>query len=255
MKHFLKTIIEEKKKEIALSKKRLSLNELTKALPNYKSNFKGAVSKSGLNIIAEIKKASPSRGVIVKNFNPQKIAKIYKKLNVSSISVLTERKFFKGDVCYLSEVKKIANLPVLRKDFIIDEYQIYESKFYKADAILLIARILTLKKLSKFLKIAKNLGLDCLVEIHSKQDLAKALNSGAEIVGINNRDLKTFRVDLNITEKLIKSIPKNKIIVSESGVKSREDLFFLKNLGVNAVLVGEAFLKAGSFKNIKKIIS
>lgn len=253
--NFLRQIIVEKKKEIALSKENIPIDILKGNLPGIKNNFKKSLLAKKFNIIAEIKEASPSKGIIVKNFNPIKIARIYKELRVSAISVLTEKKFFKGDIKYLGLVKRISGRPILRKDFIFDTYQIYESAFFSADAILLIARILSADKLREFLRIAKTIRLDCLVEVHNRGDLTKAIKAGAKIIGINNRDLATFKTDLSITKNLIKFIPKNKIIISESGVRSREDLLFLKNLGVNAVLVGEAFLKASSFKQIKKIIN
>ncbi|MEW5758471.1 MAG: indole-3-glycerol phosphate synthase TrpC [Candidatus Omnitrophota bacterium] len=252
--NFLNKILKKKKEEIALLKKRFTLDELKRNLGKEKPLFKKAIAKKGLNIIAEVKKASPSKGIIIKDFNHKKIALVYKKLGAAAISVLTEKDFFKGNVGYLRDVKDISGLPVLRKDFIIDEYQIYESKLFSADAVLLITEILALDKLKKFIKIAKDVGLDVLVEVHTKRDLNKALKSGAEIIGINNRDLKTFKVDLCTTEKLIKFIPRDKIIISESGISTKKDLDYLRKLGVNVVLVGEAFLRAGFLKNIKKII-
>lgn len=253
MRDFLKTILKQKKKEVVLLKKRIDLAEIKKDISRQSPQFKKAIAKKSLNIIAEIKKASPSKGVIVKGFDHKKIALVYEKLKISAISVLTEKEFG-GNISYLRDVKEVSSLPLLRKDFIIDEYQIYESKLAGADAILLIARILSARKLKQFLSIAKSIGLDSLVEVHNRQDLAKALKAGTEIIGINNRDLSTFKTDLSITKNLIKFIPKNKIIVSESGVGSREDLLFLKKLGVNAVLIGEAFLKLASAEKIKKLI-
>lgn len=221
-----------------------------------KRSFKEAVSKKGrVNLIAEIKKASPSKGILREDFDPASIAKIYEKNDVSAISILTETEFFLGKPSYIKEVRKVTALPILRKDFIIDENQIYESAKLGADAILLIANLLPLSDLKKIISIAESIGLDVLLEIHDKPDLKKALASDAEIIGINNRDLKTFKVDLKTTQRLIKDIPKDRIIVSESGVETRKDFLFLKNLGVNAVLIGEAFMRSPDIaKKIKEII-
>lgn len=206
------------------------------------SDFNGALSKKGISIIAEIKKASPSKGVIKKNFNPVKIAEIYDKIGVDAISVLTERHFFKGKDEYINDVKTITTKPVLRKDFIIEEYQIYESKVLGADAILLIVSIVG-NHLKDLYGTAKGIGLDCLVEVHDRKELDIALDARCEIIGINNRDLKSFEVDLSTTENLIKYIPEYKTIVSESGIKSASDIKYLKSLGVDAVLIGETFMR------------
>jgi len=202
------------------------------------------VSPGRLNLIAEVKKASPSRGILVKDFNPLKISQAYQNSGASALSILTEEKYFLGRLSYLTEVRQFVNLPILRKDFIIDEYQIYESYIAGADAILLIARITPQAKLIKFLSLAKALGLASVVEVHDEVDLLKTLDSPAEIVGINNRNLRDFSVDLNVTKKLLPLIPPDMIKISESGIKTRDDVRFLRDLKVNAVLIGEAFLES-----------
>ena len=241
---FLNKILQQKKIELDREKTELPLELLKKNLNSLpKRDFKKAVSqKDRINIIAEIKRASPSRGLIVtSDFYPDDIAKIYEKNNVSAISILTEREFFKGEIDFVPIVKKVTNIPLLRKDFIIDEYQIYQSRVYGADAILLIVRILSPQKLSDYLKLAKDLSLACLVEVHNEEELKIANAAGAEIIGINNRDLDTFKVDLNTTLKLA-PMAKGKIIVGESGIKTKDDILRLKDAGVNAFLIGEALM-------------
>lgn len=240
-------IIREKKKEVRKRKAVRRPADLILALKSAPkiNSFKNAIKKkNGLALIAEIKKASPSKGVIRRDFDPVKIARIYRDAGADCLSVLTDEKFFQGRIDYIAKIKKEVNLPVLRKDFIIDEYQIYESRAAGADAVLLISTILPIEKLKKFISLSKRLKLDCFVECDCVSSLKKALASGAEIIGINNRDLHNFKVDINRTKRLIKFIPKNKIVVSESGIKTRKDVVFLKNLGANAVLIGEAFMKA-----------
>jgi len=240
-------IIEEKKKSIEASKAKRPQALLMKELEGFSGHhrFSKEISKEHhINLIAEVKHASPSRGILRKEFDPAKIASSYKMNGASAISVLTEEKFFLGNLEHIKKVKSSSNLPVLRKDFIVDDYQIYESALSGADAVLLIADILSKEELKSFYSISKKLGLDALVEVHNEEDLKKALDIGSRIIGINNRDLHTFNVDIAVTTRLIKAIPEGKIIVSESGIKSHEDVMFLKSLGVNAVLIGEAFMKA-----------
>ena len=253
MNSILTEIVENKKVEVGENKKNIRLEilkEKIKILPKTRG-FKKALSLKKFSIIAEVKKASPSKGIIREDFDPVRIAKIYERGKVDAISVLTDNKYFKGDIIYLKSIKKAVSLPILRKDFIIDEYQIYESRYYYADAILLVVAILSEKKLKHFIELARKLNLDCLVEVHSKSEIQKAIKCNAEIIGINNRDLNTFKTDLKTTENLIKYIPKDKIVVSESGINKKSDVEYLKNLGVNAVLVGEAFMKS---RNILKVI-
>lgn len=243
----LSKIIEEKKREIDEAHEREPLNEIKEKLESLyvKSTFKKNVSRKGhINLIAEIKKRSPSKGVIRADFDPVKIALAYNAAGASAISVLTDERFFDGKLEYLKEVKERVTVPVLRKDFIIDEYQIYQSALYGADAVLLIANILTQEELNKFYSCAKEIGMDVMVEVHNAEEVEKALSTPASIIGINNRDLNDFNVDIDVTQQLIRMIPENKIIVSESGIESYEQVMFLKSLGVNAVLIGETFMRA-----------
>ncbi|HIE44572.1 MAG TPA: indole-3-glycerol phosphate synthase TrpC [Candidatus Omnitrophica bacterium] len=205
--------------------------------------------KTGINIIAEVKKASPSKGLILKDYEPVKIAKIYEKTGAKAISVLTEEDFFLGNLNDLRSVKNATRIPVLRKDFIADTYQIYESRYFGADAILLIARILKREVLEEFIAISKNLGLASLVEIHDEEDFSKALGCGAEIMGINNRDIDTLKVDINVSLRLAPLIPSDRIIVSESGIRGKEEILLLKNRGINSFLIGESLLTT---ENIEK---
>jgi len=196
------------------------------------------------NLIAEIKKASPSRGVIREDFDPVEMAEVYEENGAAAISVLTDKKFFQGSINFLPEVRRVTGVPLLRKDFIIDEYQIYESRVYGADALLLIAAVLSREEMDSFLSLSRDLGLDCLVEVHSEEEVRKVLETSAEIIGINNRNLRTFEVDLSTTLRLKRLIPSNKIVVSESGIRSREEVRLLAGEGIAAILVGEALLRS-----------
>lgn len=239
----LDEIVRHKKKEVEEKKRIKPVEELINEIKGgYSGNFKKTLQKEGISIIGEIKKASPSKGIIKDEFDPVKIAKVYEKVDIDAISVLTEKEFFKGDDNYIREVKKVSSKPILRKDFIVDEYQIYESKILGADAVLLIVSVLG-DNLNTFYNLSKSVGLDALVEVHDRQQLAIALEAECDIIGINNRDLKTFNVDINTTENLIKYIPQSTIIVSESGIKIPEDVRNLASLGVDAVLIGETFMK------------
>ena len=244
----LSRIIEEKKKAIEQAKSTLSLDEIAKKLEGSAQRhrrFTKEISKEHhINLIAEVKKASPSRGVLRKDFDPVKIACAYQRSGASALSILTEEKFFLGKLEHIKKVKEVSDLPILRKDFIIDPYQIYESAFYGAEAILLIADILSEEELEALYSLSRKVGLDAVVEIHNEEDLKKALLVDAKVIGINNRDLHSFNVDLGLTTRLIKAIPEGKIIISESGIKSHEDVMFLKSIGVAAVLIGEAFMTA-----------
>jgi len=209
-------------------------------------NFAVALSGDNIRLIAEVKKASPSKGIICANFNPLYIAKIFADNGAAALSVLTEPKYFQGNLTYLRDIKAAVEkpLPVLRKDFIIDPYQVFESRAYGADCILLIVAILTPQKLSELLQLSHQLGMMSLVEIHNEEELDIAVKSNARIIGINNRDLNTFKVDLNTTANLRPLIPPDRIVVSESGIKSREDMQKLRKWGVNAALIGEALVSA-----------
>lgn len=218
---------------------------------NEKIFFEESLNDKKFSFICEIKKASPSKGTIVENFPYTDIAKEYEQAGAAAISVLTEPNFFKGSDKILKDVADIVNIPILRKDFIIDEYQIYQAKLIGADAILLICAILDEKILNKFLNIAKNLKLSCLVETHNEDEIKMALNSEAKIIGINNRDLKTFRVDIKTSLELQKFIPENKILISESGIKTVQDIKILKEAGFNGVLIGESIMLS---KNKKQFL-
>lgn len=226
----------------------------SKILPKSKRSFFEAIGRGGNGkpvIIAEIKRASPSEGKIFKGkFDAAKIAKTYERGGAGAISVVTDKKYFQGSFEYLKEASEATALSILCKDFIIHEYQIYKAREYGANAILLIAALLDETKIKKFMDIADGLGMDCLVEVHNESELQKALNADAKIIGINNRDLTNFKIDIETTNKLIKLIPRGKLIISESGFNSREDLKKLDHR-VNAVLIGTALMKA---KNPKKFL-
>ena len=243
----LSKILEEKRREIDKAQRDLSFSDMKKKAESgyIQGMFKRNISRKGhINLIAEIKRSSPSCGIIRADFDPVRIAFTYHAAGACAISVLTDERFFDGRLEYVRMVKDRVMLPVLRKDFIIDEYQVYESAVIGADAILLIAHILTQEELNRYMGIAKDLGLDVLVETNNEEGIEKAVNANAPIIGINNRDLSSFNVDLNTTQRLIHHIPENKTIVSESGIETYEQVMFLKSLGVNAVLIGETFMRA-----------
>ena len=195
-------------------------------------------------LIAEVKRASPSRGILCPDFNPVELAKSYAQGGATAISVLTEANYFEGSLDHLAAVREEVSLPLLRKDFIFDPYQIYESRAYGADALLLIVAILSQEQFEELLWLSRSLGLSCLVEVHSEDEVERALLSQAKIIGINNRDLNTFTVDIKTTRRLRPLIPPERMVVSESGIGSRGDIEKLKGWGVNAVLVGEALVTA-----------
>src|SRR3989338_4861773 len=237
----LKKIIENKRKEIESRKREFPLNKFKNKLNNSTKDFKKAISKNKLNLIAELKRNSPSKNIINKNFDIKTIIEIYNKY-ADAISVLTDNKFFNGSLTDMEDAGKLTNLPLLRKDFIIDEYQIYESRFYGADAILLIVSILSKEQIKNFIEIAENYNMDCIVEIHNEEELNKIKNAeNIKIIGINNRNLDTLKIDTNTLFSLIKKIPKNKIIVSESGISSKDYVEKIKGK-VNAILVGSLFI-------------
>ncbi|MFA6141665.1 MAG: indole-3-glycerol phosphate synthase TrpC [Candidatus Omnitrophota bacterium] len=243
----LSRIIEEKRRVIEEAKRIKPQDQLVREAKSIcvRSAFKKNISRPHhINLIAEIKKASPSKGILRGDFNPAKIAVTYQANGASAISVLTDERFFEGRLEYISKVKESISLPVLRKDFIIDEYQIYETVVAGADALLLIADLLSASEMIGFYNLAVSMGLDVLMEVHNEEDVEKVLATEGSIIGINNRDLHTFKVDLSVTQKLIRMIPQNRIKISESGIRSYEDVMFLKSLGVNAVLIGEAFMEA-----------
>jgi indole-3-glycerol phosphate synthase len=233
-------IVEEKKREVAILKRDGIIHPEGDVPPL--RDFKAAISKSGrVNLIAEIKFASPSAGSIREKTDPAAIGRIYENSGASAISLLTDKKFFQGDITYLPVVRRAISLPVLRKDFIIDELQVKEAALYGADAALLIARILTNVQLKDLIAVCRELGPVPLVEIHDEEDLQKAVACGADIIGINNRDLDTFVIDIRNTSKLSPLIPGGCIIVGESGIDKEEDVRTLKGK-VSAVLVGSALM-------------
>jgi indole-3-glycerol phosphate synthase len=257
MKNFLDEILLKKRKEIELFKKEKPLNivyeKIKDNMPKVK-DFKKALTSKKINIIAEIKKASPSKGYLFKNMDIIEYAKTYEKAGAVAISVLTEQNFFKGSLDDLIKVKSNVDIPILRKDFIIDVYQIFESRFKGVDSILLIADILEKNDLNEFLDICKTLGLHALVEAHSVEALQKAVDADADIIGINNRSLKDFSVDINTTKKVAQLIPEDKIIVSESGIFEKEDIKFLLDSNVKTFLIGEAIIKSEDpFQKIRSL--
>lgn len=243
----IENILKFKRQEVEKRKKAVPFKGIEKLIDkcNPLFGFSAALSsfKSRFRIIAEIKPASPSAGVIVENVDALNVAKQYERGGAAAISVLTEEKYFKGSLNMLHLVAKGSILPVLRKDFIIDEYQVYEARAYRADAILLIASQLDRNKLEHFRITAEKMGMDSLVEVHDRKEIDLALESGAKVIGINNRNLKTLETDISITEKLTKYIPEDKIIVSESGIKNKDDLIRLENSGIRCFLIGEMLMR------------
>lgn len=243
----LDKIVAEKKKRIEDRKRIVSTEEMReralKLITDEKPHrFKDALKKQGLSVIAEYKKASPSKGVIVPEFNMDEIIKFYEGLNIDAYSVLTEEDFFQGSDENLKKVKTESDRPILRKDFVIDFYQIYEAKVIGASGILLIVAELG-DRLKEFYDECIKFELEPLIEVHNKEELDIALKCGGEIIGINNRDLKTFVTTLDTTKSLIELVPKDKVIVSESGMHSIEDLKTVMEYGADAVLVGEMFMR------------
>ena len=236
----LDKIVEHKRKEVKeLKRKRRSLKE------------KLAADK--ISLLAEIKKASPSKGLIQPEFNPTAQLKAYEQAGAAGISILTDQKFFQGSSQILQQMRKLTELPILRKEFIIDPLQIYESFFIGADVVLLIAAILSDQKLKSFLALCRELKLEAVVEVHNLEELKRVLETEAEIIGINNRDLNDFSVDLKTTAELSAELEKldqrhNHYLIAESGIKSREDIDYLKEIGVDGVLIGETLMRAESPK-------
>ncbi len=243
----LDDIVAHKKKTLDRQKVSVSLSSLEElaekaARPR---GFAEALSKSAeIALIAEIKKASPSAGIIREDFDALEIGKTYESCGASAISVITDEHFFQGSLSRLEKVTRAVSIPVLRKDFVIDPLQIYEARAAGADAVLLIVSILSDTELSDFLALCKDLALDALVEVHTAEELDRALGTDARVIGINNRNLKTFQVDLKTTERLVAHIPKGVLCVSESGINNHDDMKRLGEAGVDAVLVGTSLMKA-----------
>jgi indole-3-glycerol phosphate synthase len=244
-KTILDEILADKRYEVELKKQSLPLSALKKRIAQQKPlDFAAALRGKGLKLIAEVKKASPSKGMLSHDFNPVTLAKTYARHGAAAISVVTEVNHFQGSLKYLTAIREAVNIPLLRKDFILDEYQVFESAAYGADAILLIMAILSPERLEELMTLSRSLHLSCLVEVHDEDELFKALLAGAEIIGINNRDLNTFNVDTNTTRRLRLLIPEEQIVVSESGIRNINDIKKMKECKVDAVLVGEALITA-----------
>jgi indole-3-glycerol phosphate synthase len=245
----LHDIVAEKRIELAESKSKVPLEEIIGLAEHmaHPADFAAALAGNHVKLVAEIKKASPSRGIICRNFDPGVIAGIYALNNVAAISVLTETHYFQGNPDYVNDIRDALEKktpPLLRKDFLFDPYQVYESRVCGADSILLIAAILTPPELEEMINICRFLHMEPLVEIHDEEELDAALICGAGIIGINNRDLNTFHVDLNVTSRLRPIIPADKLVVSESGISTRDHIHMMQDLHVNAVLIGEALMAA-----------
>ena len=249
--NILDEIVEKTKIKIAEKKQGLSLEELRSKLDfeNLKaSNFKKSIQDKTESVIAEIKKASPSAGIISENFDPILKAKEYESFGASALSILTEEDYFQGDIEHLKDVKALTSLPILRKDFIIDEYQLYESKLIGADCILLIASILNDKEIEAFSKLSDDLCLDYIIEVHDEEELSRVECFSKAIIGVNNRDLKTFEVDINNSINLKKVFKGDNIFVAESGIKSQKDIKHLREHNINVFLIGESLMNGDFFE-------
>lgn len=209
-------------------------------------SFKAALKKDKLSCICEVKKASPSKGLICEDFHPVQIAKLYESAGANAISCLTEEHFFKGSSEYLIEIRKNVNIPILRKDFIFDEYQIYEAAAIGADAVLLIAAVLEPKKLAELYELAYSLGLEVLVEVHDEEEMSAVEFIKPKIIGVNNRNLKTFEVNLDTVSRLKPYAPSEAVFVSESGIKNNDDMKTVRRLGADAVLIGETLMRSSN---------
>lgn len=244
----LDDIVKAKMKELARRKRSVSLTRMKeRAVERGAStlDFAAALRGEGVQLIAEVKRSSPSKGVLCPDLDHVELARTYAANGASAVSVLTEEKYFGGSPEQLAEIKAaVDSVPVLRKDFIFEPYQIYESRAHGADALLLIAAMLSSVQLEELLSLSRALGMRCLVEIHDEEELERALGCGAEIIGINNRDLRTFKIDLEVTKRLRPLIPRNRIVVSESGIQSGDEVRRLREWGVDAVLVGETLVTA-----------
>ena len=248
----LDEIVEKTRERLAESKKNKSLDELKDEVAKMEVSqdfpFKNALTGDEIAIIAEVKRASPSKGMIADDFDYVFIAKDYEDAGASAISVLTEPYFFKGSNDYLKEISENVSIPILRKDFIIDEYMIWEAKAIGASAVLLIVSILSIVELKKFLDLAHDLGLSAIVEAHDGNEIRTALNVGAEIIGVNNRDLTDFSVDIENSISLRRCVSGDVVFISESGIKTPEDVRILKENDVDAVLIGETLMKCDDKK-------
>jgi indole-3-glycerol phosphate synthase len=254
----LDKIIAQKREEVEQRKRAMPLTYLQERIVDQKPPLDLAPALTGdhVRLIAEVKKASPSRGLLNPRLDPTELAGTYAEGGAAAISVLTEEHYFMGSIEQLAAIKEAVELPLLRKDFIFDPYQVYESRAYGADALLLITAILSQGQLKEMISLSRRLGLGCLVEVHNKNEVERAVLSGAEIIGINNRDLDSFAVDINTTRRLRSLVPEEKVLVSESGIKSRKDVEKLGTWRVDAVLVGEALVTASDIRaKMKELLS
>ena len=254
----LDKIIAQKREEVEQRKKVATITYLQQLIARQKPALDLAMALKGdhIRLIAEVKQASPSRGMLSPNFNPIELARTYAEGGAAAISVLTEANYFMGSIEHLAAIKEVVGLPLLRKDFIFDFYQIYESRAYGADALLLIVAILSQEQLKELVSLSHSLGLRCLVEVHNEGEVERAVHSEAEIIGINNRDLNTLSIDINMTRRLRPLIPQERIVISESGIRSKRDIEKLRKWGVDAVLVGEALVTAGDvWAKMKELLS
>ena len=255
MYNILEKIYKFKVNELEKTKKRCSYKTLEKLISpklekrEFKEKLIAAQSNNENFIIGEIKKQSPSAGEIIKNYIPEDLAIIYERGGIGAISILTETKYFLGNIEHVSLVKKKSNLPILRKDFIIDEYQILESKIYQADCILLILSILSDNQTKTFIQLANELKLDCIIEVHDEEELKRALKINYPIIGINNRNLKSLDINLNNSIKLNKNLTKDFTIIAESGIKEAKDIKKFNETGIYNFLIGETLLKAKNIEN------
>jgi indole-3-glycerol phosphate synthase len=244
----LENILENTRQDIALSKKIMPLGQLA-GMPRFQRNCNSlwnALHREGVNVIAEIKKASPSKGVIRKYFDHYTLAREYEENGAAAISMLTDKKYFQGNIQFISDIRTSVSLPILRKDFIVDSYQLAEAKAFGADAVLLIAAALEPKQLHDLYDEATELGLECLIEVHTEPELESLDLKKVKIVGINNRNLSDFTVDMNTTLHIAPKIPHGIVVVSESGISNRADVEYLSEHGIHAVLVGESLMRAES---------
>lgn len=243
----LDTIIENKRQEVSKAKAAIPLESIKRRIGGVRPprDFHKAIDHNGdVRIIAEIKKASPSKGVLRDDFDPVKIALSYREGGASALSVLTDEKFFRGSLSYLRDISIAVDIPLLRKDFIIDPYQVYEARLYGADALLLIVSALAQDELKDLLELTHSLGMSAVVEVHDEAELERALDAGSRIIGINNRDLRTFDVDLGVSARLSRKIPVGIIAIAESGIRSGADIKKLREQGLHVFLIGETFMKA-----------
>ena len=249
----LDKIAESTRLRVEQEKKEKPLEEIKAealALKPKNFEFEKQIGKDGMSFICEVKKASPSKGVIAEDFPYVDIAKEYENAGASCISVLTEPEFFKGDKKYLKEISETVSIPCIRKDFVVDEYMIYDARIHGASCVLLICSLLDEGTIKNYIEICDQLGLSALVEAHDRDEVEKAIRAGARMIGVNNRDLKTFTVDITNSVRLRELVPENILFVAESGIKTRDDIRVLKKANVNGVLIGETFMRSDNKKEM-----